>query len=118
MPLAESAVASSLQRRARGGLALPLVELGRYRDAAGRAVLFGLRPEDFASQPNGGPSLQVVPEVIEPLGSDTLLFFALGGSEIAARVPPGLITDPAQSVTLYPNLAHMHVFDGESGKVI
>ena len=99
-------------------LPVPEARTDRYRDAAGRKVLFGLRPEDFALQPNGGPSLQVVPEVIEPLGSDTLLFFALGGSEIAARVPPGLTTDTTQGVTLYPDLARMHLFDGESGEVI
>jgi multiple sugar transport system ATP-binding protein len=111
---------SGLAVRLEGGIGLPVPEAraARYRDAAGCEVLLGLRPEDFSPQPNGGPSIEVTPEVIEPLGSDTLLFFTLGRSEVVARVPPGMAADRAGTLTLYPNLARMHVFERAGGKVL
>jgi multiple sugar transport system ATP-binding protein len=113
-------VGSGLAVRLEGGIELPVPEAraARYREAAGGEVLFGLRPEDFSPQPNGGPSIEVAPEVIEPLGSDTLLFFTLGRSEVVARVPPGLAADGTGALTLYPNLARMHLFERAGGKVL
>jgi multiple sugar transport system ATP-binding protein len=113
-------VGSGLAVRLEGGVDLPVPEARarRYREAAGSEVLFGLRPEDFSPQPNGGPSIEVTPEVIEPLGSDTLLFFTLGPSEVVARVPPGTEIGEAGSLTLYPSLARMHLFERASGRVL
>jgi multiple sugar transport system ATP-binding protein len=113
-------IGSGLAVRLEGGVDLPVPETRarRYREAVGSEVLFGLRPEDFSPHPSGGPSVEVTPEVVEPLGSDTLVFFTLGQSEVVARVPPGTEAADTGALTLYPDLARMHLFDRTSGKVL
>ena len=92
VPGALEHVGSGLAVRLEGGIDLPVPQRARPATARplGSEVLFGLRPEDFSHGPRTGRPLHRgrPPEVIEPLGSDTLLFFNLGQSEVVARVPP------------------------------
>src|SRR5436305_921166 len=52
-----------------------------------RELIVGIRPEHFSpgGECNG---LAVMPEVVEPLGSDTLVFFRIADAELVARIPP------------------------------
>ena len=73
----------------------------------------GIRPEHFDARPPGcGPPIEVTPDVVEPLGTDTLVFFNPGGHEgwralaAASSAPAG---DRCGSSS---TLARMHLFDG------
>jgi len=100
-------------------LPLPPERAGRYAEQRGRRVTVGLRPEAFAWDGGGGDgALEVAADVIEPLGSDTLVFFTIGDNELVARVPPGLVDRAGERLTLKPDLARMHLFDLESGRVL
>ena len=124
---------SGLAVRFADGRELPLPAEGRarYADHAGRRVIFGLRPENLGLQRHGGsaapdgggagtsaPRLEVTAEVVETLGSDTLVFFLLGDTEAVARVPPGYVRAAGEAVTLYPDLARMHLFDPATERAI
>jgi multiple sugar transport system ATP-binding protein len=97
---------------------------GEYHDRYGaqldQEVIFGLRPEAFNLRSNGSADsrLDIIAEVIEPLGSDTLVFFRLAGQELVARLPPGSVRRTGEAVTLYPDLSKMHLFDGETQRAI
>ena len=80
-------------------LPVPPARAERYGRFAGKAVVLGLRPEDFTNtwteesrDGSGVVPLDVTVEIAEPLGSDTLVFSRLGTSEIVGRLsaPPRL----------------------------
>jgi len=85
--------------------------------APGDAVL-GLRPEGMAPVGDGAPGLSVQITLVEPLGSDTLVHFHLGGDAYVARVPPDLRPKLGDRLTLAADGAKMHLFDAASGAVL
>ena len=94
----------------------------RYADVPDRPVVLGLRPENFRADDAAGDGravrLDAVAEVIEPLGSDTLVFFSLREHEMVARVPPERNVRAGETLTLYPDLGRMHLFDRETGRAL
>jgi multiple sugar transport system ATP-binding protein len=92
----------------------------RYADCRDQPVVFGLRPENFRldAGADGQARLDAVAEVIEPLGSDTLVFFSLREHELVARLPPERAVRAGETLTLYPDLARMHLFDRETGRAL
>jgi multiple sugar transport system ATP-binding protein len=100
---------------------VPAERLERYAAWRGKPVIFGLRPESFAWHPDGGGDgarLDAVAEVIEPLGSDTLVFFNLNETEMAVRLPPDCACAPGEPFTVYPDLRRMHLFDAATGSAL
>ena len=57
-------------------------------------------------------------DVIEPMGMETMVFFAVQGTEVCARVDPSAATAPAQPMRLYANLNHMHLIDPQTDLVL
>ena len=103
--------------------AVPADRTARYRAWAGKErILFGLRPEHIIEQrPHlepGQHAFEAVPEVVEPLGMDTLIFFTVGGVEICGRVNPDCGARPGAPLKLVADLRHMHLIDDESGRVL
>jgi multiple sugar transport system ATP-binding protein len=93
----------------------------RYAPWRDRRVIFGLRPESFrldAASDGDVARLEAVADVIEPLGSDTLVFFDLAQQELVARLPPERPLTAGAMVTLYPDLSRMHLFDAQTGRAI
>jgi len=102
---------------------VPPERLERYAAWRGKPVIFGLRPESFAWRPaadggGAGARLDAVAEVIEPLGSDTLVFFNLNDTEMAARLPPDCSCAPGERFTVHPDLRRMHLFDAKTGRAL
>ncbi len=90
------------------------------QDRNGKPVLFGIRPEHL--QPCSGAEAMLTPEIdlIEPLGSDTLVYGHLdthGGARIAARLDTS-IDARAGKLPLRYDASRVHYFDPESGKRI
>jgi multiple sugar transport system ATP-binding protein len=83
----------------------------------GPAVL-GVRPEHMRVLPAGAAGLRVQVSVVEPLGSDTLVYFDRGGTRHVARVPPELQVRPRDTITLSFDMEKCHLFDKSDGAVL
>ena len=86
---------------------------GRLNCFRDRELLVGLRPEYLAvaARPETVAPIDIVADVVEPLGADTLVFFNTGGREMVARVPPGAARRRGDRVRLHPDVSRMHLFD-------
>jgi multiple sugar transport system ATP-binding protein len=101
---------------------VPADRTERYRPHVGDALTFGLRPE-HVTEPRGEArdarcEFTVTLDVVEPMGMETMVYFAVNGTEICARVEPSAATAPAQPMRLYANLTHMHLIDPQTGLVL
>ena len=99
-------------------MALPETHTGLLSTLSANRVLMGIRPEDFHAEPMGGPALEVEPDVIEPLGSDTLVFFRIGAVDMVARLPPRHVQGEPTSLGLHLDPARLHLFDAVSGRAL
>jgi len=112
----ERAGAGTLLRLPGGAIVtLPPARLEALGDCPGE-LLIGIRPEHlhWAEQPIHDPGITVLEAVaylIEPLGSDTLVFFHQGERELVARVPPGAVRAPGERFSLTLDAAAIHLFD-------
>ena len=104
-----------------GGFVLPVPEAlaPRLRDHAGRLVL-GIRPDDIHDPDY--PRLDITPhavdvtvDVVEPMGSETVLHLIAGGLSLVARVDPRTSASVGRPMFVLLDLANLHVFDPESG---
>jgi multiple sugar transport system ATP-binding protein len=96
-------------------LPIPEANAQRYRAAAGRDMVLGLRPEHI-TEPRGverdeSCELVVTLDVVEPLGMETMVFFTLGSTEVCARVDPRSVSSAGKSMCLHANIDHMHLID-------
>ena len=99
-------------------LELPAPYAQTVHAAGAKRALMGIRPEDFHAEPMGGPVLEVEPDVIEPLGSDTLVFFQIADVGMVARLPPRHVQDEPASLSLHLDPARLHLFDAVSGRAM
>jgi multiple sugar transport system ATP-binding protein len=81
-------------------------------------VVLGIRPEHFAVVQGDQDALSVRVELVEPLGSDTLIHFPLADIPVIARVSPDLRLKPGDEVALAPAAGKPHLFDADTGEVI
>ena len=125
-------VACKLEERA-GGLHVRLNEEiafpvpqgrdGRYRPHLQRNdLLFGLRPEHILErrsqlEPNQH-GFEVVLEVTEPMGMETLVYFPVNGKEVCGRVNPNAGAQAGAPMKLVADVSNMHLIDDASGKVL
>jgi multiple sugar transport system ATP-binding protein len=104
-------------------LPIPAEKAGRYKNHIGKGgLLCGLRPEHIFEQRRhlepGQEPFEAVPEVVEPMGNENLIYFPLDGTEICARVDPGADAAPGRPVKLVADLRHLHLIDDASGRVL
>ncbi len=96
------------------GPVLPFAN-GRRPGRDGDQLIIGIRPEHLTP----GPGLELAIDLIEPLGSETLVHGHLAGDEeqsltvkLAGPGPEG------ERFTVAPQMEHLHVFDHASGRRI
>jgi multiple sugar transport system ATP-binding protein len=102
-----------------GGATIPLHQrsAGKARGLEGREVTVGIRPEHFVPAGEGhGLSGRV--QVVEPLGSDTLIHFALGPSTLTARVAPEMRPRPGETLSIGVDPSRVHLFDAATERAI
>ncbi|MGE5411646.1 MAG: ABC transporter ATP-binding protein [Clostridiales bacterium] len=88
-------------------------KLKNYKD---KGVILGVRPEEIYDSPmesNNGKmqKMDVVLEVVEPLGNEILLYFTISGSQIVARIPPREKPAQGSAMSLFLNTDKLHFFD-------
>jgi multiple sugar transport system ATP-binding protein len=103
-------------------LPVPAERTARYADHAGTEVLFGLRPEHLTElKPTDKANIatfQMRPEVIEPMGMETLVHFWLQGTEVSARLDPTAPVEVGQPIALAADMNRMHLIDPRTDRVL
>jgi multiple sugar transport system ATP-binding protein len=93
----------------------------RLRRIAGSEVTFGIRPEDLRIATGADPqdlAFDAVVEVVEQLGSETLLDVQVGRANMTASVEPGTRARVRDKLRLAVNPERLHFFDGVSEAAI
>ncbi|MCD6104583.1 MAG: sn-glycerol-3-phosphate ABC transporter ATP-binding protein UgpC [Thermosipho sp. (in: Bacteria)] len=96
-------------------------QLEEYVD---KNVIFGIRPENiydkmFAMAPvEGENTAAVMVDVVEPLGSETILHLVVGNDKLVAVVDPKTEAKEEQKIDIVFDMNAMHIFDKETGKAI
>ncbi len=97
------------------GEIIPVPEVPGLED--GREVILGMRPEHLSLAPDGqGFAARVV--VTEPTGSEVQVLGKHGADDVVALFRERFLPEPGETIRLVPNLAHAHLFDAASGKVL
>ncbi|HZZ91259.1 MAG TPA: sn-glycerol-3-phosphate ABC transporter ATP-binding protein UgpC [Usitatibacter sp.] len=97
--------------------------LERYRPYAGKSnLVFGLRPEHIIEQrPHlepGQQAFEAKPVVVEPMGSESLVYFAVNGVDVCARVNPDCGAQVGSPLRLVADMRHVHLLDDATGRVL
>ncbi|MBV8367543.1 MAG: sn-glycerol-3-phosphate ABC transporter ATP-binding protein UgpC [Candidatus Eremiobacteraeota bacterium] len=80
----------------------------------GEATL-GVRPEDVVLHANGAGAISAVVDVVEPLGSEQVLYFTAVGAQLTARAPAHATIAAGDMIPLGINPDRMHLFDATTG---
>lgn len=95
---------------AKDGTRLPLART--YADAAGRDLVYGVRPEYIHLDPNGYNAPVVV---TEPTGYETQMAVQFGGAEISCVFRERILARPGEAISIGIDAEHVHVFDEQTG---
>lgn len=75
----------------------------------------GVRPEDISLHADDAGSIAAVVDVVEPLGSEQVLYFTCDGERVTARASAEATVAPGDAIALGINPKRMHLFDGTTG---
>ncbi|TIL63232.1 ABC transporter ATP-binding protein [Mesorhizobium sp.] len=92
------------------GTPFPMAANSKVED--GRNVVYGVRPEHLEIHPDGVPAKI---SVVEPTGSETLVFLRFGEGEMVALFRERHDFKPGDTLHLKPRLDQVHLFDAETG---
>ncbi len=82
-------------------------------------VTFGIRPEDIlAKNITDDAAAESSVEVVEPLGSEIILYLAVGEQALIAKVDSTVHPDPNTNLRIGFNMSRCHFFDAKDGQVI
>ncbi len=99
----------------------------QYEDALAdyinKEVIFGIRPENiydkmFAYAPKEENTITAMVDVVEPLGSETILHVKAGEDMLTAKVDPKTKAIEGQKIDLVFDMDAMHIFDKETEKAV
>ena len=113
-----SATAGGLRLSDGTEFALPAARIEVLRRTPGAALVLGVRPEHMFVVAPGEAGLRVTVSVVEPLGSDTLMYFDRDGTRYVARVSPETQVKPGDAVTLGFATEKSHLFDQQDGSAL
>ncbi|WP_049730624.1 ABC transporter ATP-binding protein [Rhizobium ecuadorense] len=83
----------------------------------GREFVVGIRPEHFAANASD-VALTCHVQVVEPLGSDTLVHFAVGSETLTARMPPETRVKAGETLKIGVDPAKIHLFDAATERAV
>ncbi|MEM8742337.1 MAG: sn-glycerol-3-phosphate ABC transporter ATP-binding protein UgpC [Pseudomonadota bacterium] len=92
------------------GLHLPLH--AQVQAEPGQPVIYGIRPEHLRIDPDGVPATV---KVVEPTGTETLVFLRMGGQETVAVFRDRVSLSPGEELRLAPDPAQAHLFHVTDG---
>jgi multiple sugar transport system ATP-binding protein len=82
----------------------------------GKAVTFGIRPEDvtFSHSPKDGETINGQVSVVEPLGSETHVYVATSKNQVVGKIDPNVTIKVEEKISLIPDMAKAKFFDLET----
>ncbi|RFC00711.1 glycerol-3-phosphate ABC transporter ATP-binding protein [Rhizobium leguminosarum bv. trifolii] len=83
----------------------------------GREFVVGIRPEHFTANASD-VALTCHVQVVEPLGSDTLVHFAVGNEMLTARMPPETRVKAGETLKIGVDPAKIHLFDAATERAV
>jgi multiple sugar transport system ATP-binding protein len=93
-------------------------EMARHLTShAGKAVYFGIRPEDIAEQDGNsstGATTQAVVDLSEPMGADTMLYAKSSSCTLIVRSQGYRRHVPDEAISLVLDMTKVHVFDAQT----
>ncbi len=105
-----------------GGLVLPVPpsRAASYRPYLGRNLTFGLRPEHLTERRAyvDGEPLTVAVDVIEPMGTETIVHLDIAGVDVCARCSADVTASPGTPMVFMAQMDHMHLIDPANDEII
>jgi len=104
-----------------GQVDVPPLYVERAREAAGKNLTFGLRPESLEdkallpSESQNASNIDATVDVVENLGSELLVYLTTGGKTILARLNPRSNAHVGGNLKLHVDNEHLHLFDTDTG---
>ena len=91
-----------------------------YRPYAGRDIIFGLRPEHITERRSylDGAEFTRPVDVLEPMGTETMVHLDIGGVDVCARCSPDIAAAPGQPMAFMAQMDHMHLIDPATDQVV
>ncbi|MGC8477165.1 MAG: ABC transporter ATP-binding protein [Acetobacteraceae bacterium] len=104
-------------------LAVPPDRTARYAPFAGKDMLLGVRPEHMFDyhEPDMKPGfarMDLLVDVVEPMGMETMVHFFIDGTPVCARCEPSTPAAPGQVLPLALDMNNMHLMDAATGQVV
>jgi multiple sugar transport system ATP-binding protein len=97
---------------------VPAAHRERFGKFAGARVELGIRPEHFLEAPGAeSAAFMATPDVVEPTGADTHLYFPLGGVDVVARSRPDRRVDAGVPLPLAVDFARLYAIDPATGRI-
>jgi multiple sugar transport system ATP-binding protein len=113
---------SELAVELRGGLTLPVPasRAPSYRSYLGRDLVCGLRPEHITESRAyvEGAEFTLPVDVVEPMGTETMIHLEIGGIDVCARCSPDISAAPGEKVAFMAQMDHMHLINPANDEVI
>lgn len=86
-------------------------------------IIIGIRPEDLSLggtfvKTNDKSMISAAVDLVEPLGSETLLHLDIAGTNIVLRTAPDITIKVGETTALMINTDRIHVFDAETEALI
>lgn len=83
-------------------------------------LTLGIRPHDVAIVPRGTGDLDAWVDVVEPRGSELLIYLRLGakgdGPELRVVAPPETVIEPEHTTGVVFDRGRLHWFEADGGK--
>jgi len=118
------ATSSGLVARINGTATLPIPSdrASRYQAYAGKEMLLGVRPENLreprADDREAAIRFSVEPDVVEPLGMETMVYFTVNDEEVCARVAPEANPQAGQALSLTIDARRVYLINPETDLVV
>jgi multiple sugar transport system ATP-binding protein len=102
-------------------LELPPESAAALDDRADGPVTMGIRPEHI--RPDGafvagspGSAIHAGVDVVEPLGSEILVYLAAGEQTMIAKIEPSVMPRVGETMDVALDLERVHFFDADTGE--
>jgi multiple sugar transport system ATP-binding protein len=107
-----------------GQVDVPPLNLQSTREAAGKKLILGIRPENFSDlallpeEGRNSSTMSAPVDVVEHLGSEQLVYMTAQGKQVVARVDPRSSAHVGQDIKLHIEADRIHLFDADTGLAI
>ncbi len=101
---------------------IPAARTARYAPFKNKEMVFGIRPEHLVERREVGKAgfepVELLVDVVEPMGMETMVHFFVDGAPVCARIDPATHAAPEEMLALTADMNQMHIMEKDSGKVV